>query len=59
MTNHVIIGNGVAGIKAAETIRRNDSDCKITVIGDETCFWKNRGRASLGKKEWVLWKEQY
>ena len=36
MTNHVIIGNGVAGIKAAETIRRNDSDCKITIIEDKT-----------------------
>ncbi|GJQ59433.1 MAG: hypothetical protein D8M57_09800 [Candidatus Scalindua sp. AMX11] len=35
MKNHVIIGNGVAGIKAAETIRRNDSDCKITIVGDE------------------------
>lgn len=35
MKNHVIIGNGVAGIKAAETIRRNDRDCKITIVGDE------------------------
>lgn len=35
MVEHVIIGNGVAGIKAAETIRKNDCDCKITIIGDE------------------------
>ena len=35
MAEHVIIGNGVAGIKAAETIRKLDSNCKITVIGDE------------------------
>jgi len=36
MAEHVIIGNGVAGIKAAETIRKHDPDGKITVIGDET-----------------------
>ncbi len=35
MTEHIILGNGVAGIKAAGTIRNQDSNCKITVIGDE------------------------
>ncbi|GAX61842.1 hypothetical protein SCALIN_C28_0044 [Candidatus Scalindua japonica] len=35
MAEHVIIGNGVAGIKAAETIRKHDSGCKITIIGNE------------------------
>jgi len=35
MAEHVIIGNGVAGIKAAETIRKLDSKGKITVVGDE------------------------
>ncbi len=35
MTEHIILGNGVAGIKAAETIRDQDANCKITVIGDE------------------------
>ncbi|MBW2252488.1 MAG: FAD-dependent oxidoreductase, partial [Deltaproteobacteria bacterium] len=35
MAEHVIIGNGVAGIKAAETIRKLDSNCKITMVGDE------------------------
>ncbi len=33
---HVIIGNGVAGVQAAETIRRLDADCEIAMIGDET-----------------------
>jgi len=35
MAEHVIIGNGVAGIKAAETIRKHDPDGKITMIGNE------------------------
>ncbi|MHC4181900.1 MAG: FAD-dependent oxidoreductase [Planctomycetota bacterium] len=35
MDENVIIGNGVAGIKAAETIRKYDSNCKITIIGEE------------------------
>lgn len=33
---HVIIGNGVAGITAAENLRRFDPRCQITLIGDET-----------------------
>ena len=33
---YVIIGNGVAGVHAAETIRRLDPDGEITLIGDET-----------------------
>jgi len=32
----VIIGNGIAGIKAAETIRKLDRDCGITLIAGET-----------------------
>lgn len=32
---YVIIGNGVAGVHAAETIRRLDPDGDITLIGDE------------------------
>jgi nitrite reductase (NADH) large subunit len=35
MAENVIIGNGVAGIKAAEIIRKYDGNCKITVIGEE------------------------
>ncbi len=33
--NIVIVGNGVAGTKAAQTIRSLDSTCKITIISDE------------------------
>ena len=33
--NYVIIGNGVAGIHAAETIRQFDPTGKITMISDE------------------------
>ncbi|MDZ7581941.1 MAG: FAD-dependent oxidoreductase [Deltaproteobacteria bacterium] len=34
--HYVIIGNGVAGITAAETIRQYDPEGGITLIGDET-----------------------
>lgn len=34
--NHVIIGNGIAGICAAETIRSMDPEAAIVLIGDET-----------------------
>jgi NAD(P)H-nitrite reductase len=33
--NHVIIGNGPAGVIAAETIRKHAPDANITLIGDE------------------------
>jgi nitrite reductase (NADH) large subunit len=33
---YVIIGNGIAGIEAAETIRKLDRDCGITLIAGET-----------------------
>ncbi len=33
--SYVIIGNGVAGVHAAEAIRRIDPDGEITLIGDE------------------------
>ena len=33
---HLIIGNGIAGLQAAETIRRYDPDSRITLIGGET-----------------------
>ncbi len=32
---YVIIGQGPAGIIAAETLRKTDKDCTITIIGDE------------------------
>jgi nitrite reductase (NADH) large subunit len=33
---HVIIGNGIAGVSAAEVIRMLDATADITIIGDET-----------------------
>lgn len=33
---HVIIGNGIAGVSAAEAIREVDATAAITMIGDET-----------------------
>ncbi len=35
MARHVIIGNGPAGVVAAETLRHADSRAEITLIGDE------------------------
>jgi NAD(P)H-nitrite reductase large subunit len=32
---HLIIGNGIAGVKAAETIRREDAKAEITLVSDE------------------------
>src|SRR4030042_355240 len=32
---HVIIGNGPAGVVAAETLRKNDPAAAITLIGEE------------------------
>lgn len=34
-TSHVIVGDGIAGSSAAETIREKDSDADVTVITDE------------------------
>ncbi|EIJ44227.1 NAD(P)H-nitrite reductase [Beggiatoa alba B18LD] len=36
MVHHVIIGAGPAGVIAAETLRKEDPDSKITIIGEET-----------------------
>ena len=36
MTRHVIIGNGIAGINAAETIRRIEPEADIYIIAGET-----------------------
>jgi NAD(P)H-nitrite reductase large subunit len=35
MMKHVIIGNGPAGVVAAETLRNSDPEAEITLIGDE------------------------
>ena len=38
--HYVIIGNGPAGNKAADTIRKNDKESRVTIISDEAfCFY--------------------
>lgn len=46
--HYVIIGNGVAGVTAAQEIRHLDCDGKITIISDEEQYYY---RASLS--EWI------
>jgi NAD(P)H-nitrite reductase large subunit len=41
----VIVGNGVAGTTCAETLRKNDASCEITLIGDER--WPLYNRVAL------------
>jgi NAD(P)H-nitrite reductase large subunit len=41
----VIVGNGVAGTTCAETLRKNDPECEITLIGDER--WPLYNRVAL------------
>jgi NAD(P)H-nitrite reductase large subunit len=41
----VIVGNGVAGTTCAETLRKNDATCEITLIGDER--WPLYNRVAL------------
>ncbi|MBF8257332.1 MAG: FAD-dependent pyridine nucleotide-disulfide oxidoreductase, partial [Anaerolineales bacterium] len=45
---YVIVGNGPAGLTAAETIRRHDAAGEITIIGDENVpFYSRPGLAYL------------
>jgi NAD(P)H-nitrite reductase large subunit len=39
---YVIIGNGVAGTTAAETLRKTDPNCSVTIFGDEPYPLYNR-----------------
>ena len=61
----IIVGNGIAGISTAESIRKQDSDCRIILITQESYHFYNRmglekvlyGRTAmqglyLMKKEW-------
>lgn len=41
----VIVGNGVAGTTCAETLRKNDPNCEITLLGDER--WPLYNRVAL------------
>lgn len=47
---HLIIGNGIAGITAAKTIRQHDPDCSITVFTDEIHPFGLYARENLAKK---------
>ncbi|HHT96970.1 MAG TPA: FAD-dependent oxidoreductase [Clostridiales bacterium] len=38
----IILGNGIAGISAAEAIRERNSTCKITLISKESVYGYNR-----------------
>lgn len=54
MKNYVIIGNSAAGIGAAEAIRKNDKDGKITIISSESYHTYSRPLISyllLGKTD--------
>lgn len=42
LTDYVIIGNGPAGIRAAETIREHDLDSRIRVISEESHLYYYR-----------------
>lgn len=42
MTHHLIIGNGAAGVTAAETIRRLDSQAHITILTAEPSLMYSR-----------------
>src|SRR5204862_3293569 len=39
---HVIIGNGIAGTTAADTLRKADPNCSIVLISDEPYTLYNR-----------------
>jgi NAD(P)H-nitrite reductase large subunit len=52
---YVIIGNGVAGTTAADTLRKADDRCQITLIGDEPYPLYNRialPRVLKGTTQW-------
>ena len=39
---YIVIGCGVAGLSAAETIRNNDPDCQLTLVGDDPFGYYSR-----------------
>jgi NAD(P)H-nitrite reductase large subunit len=52
---YVIIGNGVAGTTAADTLRKADQDCQITLLDDEPYPLYNRialPRVLKGTTQW-------
>jgi len=54
---YVIVGGGIAGTTAAETIRKNDKMGKIAIISDEphVCY----SRVLLSKPKWVLGEQPF
>jgi len=53
-TKYLIIGGGVAGTTAAETIRQNDSEGRIIIVSDEP--YRFYSRIMLSKPNWFLGK---
>ncbi len=51
MYEYLIIGNGIAGLSAAEEIRKNDQDSSILIISEERChtYWRTKLSALICK----------
>lgn len=54
--SYVIIGNGIAGLSAAEEIRKNDKNGRIIIISEEEYLTYNRVKLShfISKKEYSI-----
>lgn len=54
---YVIVGGGIAGTTAAETIRKHDAEGSIAIISDEphNCY----SRVLLSKPKWVLGEQPF
>lgn len=54
---YVIVGGGIAGTTAAESIRKNDKTGKIAIVSDEphNCY----SRVLLSKPKWVLGEQPF
>lgn len=54
---YIIIGGGIAGTTAAETIRKTDKEGKIAIVSDEP--HRLYSRVLLSKPDWVLGKQPF
>ncbi len=65
MKKYVIIGNGVAGTAAAESIRQSDREGKIDIFTDEPALFYTRIRlpdyiaGEIQEEKLILWKPQW
>ncbi|MDO5047671.1 MAG: FAD-dependent oxidoreductase [Anaerococcus sp.] len=66
MYNYLIIGNGIAGLSAAEEIRKHNKDAKILIVSEEnqTTYWRTRLSDLISKdfdkdKIWVKKDDWY